>query len=186
MNGKAACGHAHWITCWICPSCATSTSFSVKTAASLIRPYFLGWHQLHVGHVPVNALRVLLSRWNGWSWFPRMMTLFLASCMFGSSAIPLGWMTTMRTLLWGCGRSSRSLWWWQHGRVQPLALVKVPLHLLTRRSYSTETSPTHKIHVIMHADNVVQVSWIILDRICTKRATGYAWGLCPSLVSSGW
>ena len=55
------------------------------------------------GHVPVDALRILLRCWNGWPWFPRMMTLLLASRMFGFLVTLLGWTTH-------CMHSPARLW----------------------------------------------------------------------------
>ena len=42
MNGEAAWMCMRWITCWICPSCATLTSFSVETGC-LIDLTVLSW-----------------------------------------------------------------------------------------------------------------------------------------------
>ena len=48
------------------------------------------------------------------------------------------------------------------------------LHLLARGGYGTKAGPTCKTRVIMHADNMVKVGWIVLDGIRAKWTARHA------------
>ena len=59
---------------------------------------------------------------------------------------------------------------------QPRALGKVPLQLLTWHVlHALEACPTREAHVVICADNVVEVCQIILDGIRAEWATWYLW-----------
>ena len=141
----------------------------------------------HVGYTPVCALRVLLRCRGDWSCdFSERWPFFLRPACLETWVLFLGERPPHAPSCRGCGRRIRSLWHvGRAGGSNPLQSANVLLHMLTGQSYSTETSPTGKICVVMHADNVVQVCGIILDGIRAKWATRYAWGRSPSLVSSG-
>ena len=83
-----------------------------------------------------------------------------------------------------CSLHTTFLWHCQGKRGQPGALIKVPLHPLTwSRLRHWGRSHMWNLHVVMHADNEVEVCRIILDGIRAEWATWNACGLCPSLVS---
>ena len=121
-------------------------------------------HTSHAGYMPIPGLRVLLRCRAGWLWFLRMTAFLLASCIFGVRGTLLWWMLNVCTFLQHCH--------WK--RAQSRAFINVPLHLLTWQGYSTEAGPTHEIHAVMCANNVVEVGWIILDDIRAEWATQVA------------
>ena len=106
----------------------------------------------HMSYMPITGLRIFLECHIDWLWFPGMTTFLLASYMFG-----LGAWTPMGTLLGWTLTAHTFMWRYLGKRGQPGALVKVPLHLLTRRGYGTEAGPTHETRVVMCANNVVEV-----------------------------
>ena len=102
---------------------------------------------------------------------PGMTTfLVLAPCMFGFGArAPMG--TFPRQML----TAHTSLWWFLGKRGKPTALRKVSLQLLTRHGYGVKACPTHEARMVMRANNVVEVHWIILDGIHAEWATWDPW-----------
>ena len=128
-------------------------------------------HTSCASQTPIAGLRVFLRCRLGRLQFPGMMTLLvLASSVFGLGAwAPMG--TFLRRML----TTRTFLWWFLGKRGQPGALGKVLLQLLTRRGYGVKACPTHETHVVMRADNVVEVCRIILDGIRAEWATWYPW-----------
>ena len=116
-----------------------------------------------VSYAPITGLRVLRGL-ACWLWFLRTAAFLLASYVFGARSTLFRWTPTRCTFLWCHGR-----------RVQPRAFLNVTLHLLARGGDGTKAGSTCEICVVMHADNMVKVGWIILDGVRAERATRHAW-----------
>ena len=128
-------------------------------------------HAGHTSQMPIAGLRIFLRCRIGRLRFPRMTTLLvLASSVFGLGAwAPMG--TFIRQIL----TTHTFLWWFLGKRGQPGALGRVLLQLFTQCGKGIKACPTHKARMVMHADNVIEVCWIILDGIHAEWATWYPW-----------
>ena len=150
------------ITCWISSPCASLPSSYAGCGIWLIRLCFLGscqscelcaYHWLESPERPAGCLGFL-----------GMAAFLFALHIFGARSTLFRWTPTGHAFLW-CR--------WRRG--QPRAFLNVILHLLARGGDGTKAGSTCKIRIVMHADNMVKVGWIVLDGVRAEWTIRHAW-----------
>ena len=107
-------------------------------------------------YMPITGLRVL-GALDGRLGFLGTAAFLLFTHMLGFRNTLLRRTPTGRTFLG-----------WRNKSGQPGTFLDVIFHLLSRRSYDTETGATSEARVVMCADNMVEIRRIVLDGIRAK------------------